>query len=156
MALPNSLAVLKKHLRKKASILIMENFTALDERITNTEAGVVAEGSIGSDEIANGAVIEGKLGTGAVTSGKVGTGAITEAKIGAGAVTPAKLFDNYIDSAGITIEALTAAIADPATLVDGTQYVIKDTSDSNKIKPIIVAGSVFLVGAALTAAEAAG
>jgi hypothetical protein len=30
--------------------------------------------------------------------------------------------------------------------------VIKDTADSNKIKLVVVAGSAFLVGAALTAA----
>jgi len=152
MTLPNPLPTLKKHLRKKASILIMENFEYLDDRLTDAEAGVVAEGSISSGELANGAVIEAKLGTGAVTAGKIGTSAVTTIKINDGAVTPAKLFDNYIDSAGVTNAALTASIGDPATLVDGTIYVIKDTADSNKIKPVYIAGSAFLVGAALTAA----
>lgn len=162
MALPNSLQTLKKHLRKKASILIMENFADLDTRVANISAGVPEDGSVTAAKLAadaveeakikNGAVVEGKLGTGAVTAGKIGTSAVTTIKINDGAVTPAKLFDNYIDSAGVTIAALTAAIADPATLVDGTIYVIKDTADSNKIKPVYVAGSAFLVGAALTAA----
>ena len=131
---------------------VYAELTALDGRIDNVEAGTVASGSISSDELANGAVIEAKLGTGAVTSGKIGTGAVSTAKIADAAVTPVKMFDNYIDSAGVTTAALTAAIADPATLVDGTQYIIKDTADSNKIKPVVVAGGAFLVGAALTAA----
>lgn len=70
---------------------VYAELTALDGRIVDVEAGVVATGSISSDEIANGAVIEAKLGTGAVTSGKLGAGAVTQAKVGADAIGAAEL-----------------------------------------------------------------
>lgn len=162
MALLHTLQEMKKCLRKKAAIMLREELAALDSRVTDVAAGVPEDGSVTAAKLAadaveeakikNGAVVEGKLGTGAVTAGKIGTGAVTTIKINDGAVTPAKLYDSYIDSAGVTTVALTAAIGDPATLVDGTRYLIKDTADSNKIKPVYVAGSAFGIGAALTAA----
>ena len=89
---------------------------------------------------------------GSIAATAIDTSGLVAAQIADGAITPAKMSDHYIDSAGVTIAALTAAIAAPATLVDGTIYVIRDTADSNKIKLVVVAGSAFYVGAALTAA----
>jgi len=116
----------------------------LETRISNVAAGTVEAGSISSDELANGAVTEPKLGTGAVTSGKMADGSVSAAKLRG----DIKSFD----SAGVTIETLTAAIADPATLPDGYTAQVKDTSDSNKIKLVTVRSGAFLVGAAFTAA----
>jgi hypothetical protein len=137
-------------------------YNAVKTELADITAGIPENGSVTAAKLAadaveeakikNGAVVEGKLGTGAVTAGKLGAGAVTTIKINDEAVTPAKLFDNYIDSAGVTNVALTTAIGDPATLVNGTIYVIKDTTDSNKIKPVYVADSAFLIGTALTAA----
>ena len=63
----------------------------LDDRVSDAEAGVVAEGSISTDELANGAVTESKLGTGAVTSGKLGNGEVGTAKLADDAVNKDKL-----------------------------------------------------------------
>ena len=124
---------------------------ALYKMIKQVAAGDMAAGSVQTDDVANGAITEGKIATGAVTSGKLGNGAVSTAKIADDAVTPAKISGVGIDSAGVTITALTAAIGDPATLNDGV-YIVKDTADSNKIKPVYVKGGAFLVGAAATAA----
>lgn len=116
----------------------------LDTRIADAEAGVVAAGSISSDELANGAVIEAKLGTGAVTSGKIADTSVTAAKLRGDIKS--------VTSAGVTITALTAAIADPATLPDGYIAVVKDSADTDKIKIVTVFGGVFYVSLAQTAA----
>ena len=152
MALKHTFKEARRNGGRMVSKILWAILEDLDDRVSDAEAGVVAEGSISTDELANGAVTESKLGTGVVTSGKLGTSAVTTIKINDAAVTPDKLFDNCIDSAGVTTAALTTAIAAPATLVDGTVYIIKDTSDSDKIKPVTVVGGAFIVGAAWTAA----
>lgn len=116
----------------------------LDDRIDDVEAGTVAAGSIGTDEIANLAVTEGKIATSAVTSGKIADGSVSAAKL-RGDIKP-------ITSAGVTIVALTAAIGDPATLPDGYIAAVKDTADADRIKLITVFGGAFGVSAAQTAA----
>lgn len=87
-----------------------------------------------------------------IVAAQIASDAVETAKIKDNAVTPAKMSDHYIDSAGITIAALTAAIAAPGTLVDGTIYVIRNTSDANKIYLVSVAGGAFFVSAAQAAA----
>lgn len=116
----------------------------VDDKVESVEAGEVATGSISSDELANGAVIEAKLGTGAVTSGKIADGSVTAAKL-RGDIKP-------FTSAGVTITALTAAIADPATLPDGYIAAVKDSADTDKIKIVTVFGGAFYVSLAQTAA----
>jgi hypothetical protein len=91
MALIHTLQEMKKCLRKKAAIILHEELAALDTRVSDAEAGVVAEGSISTDELANGAVTESKLGTGAVTSGKLGNGEVGTAKLADDAVNKDKL-----------------------------------------------------------------
>ena len=113
-------------------------------RLAKHNAGIAAA--------AAGSILGTSIETGGITKDQIAADAVESAEIKDGAVTPAKLSDHYINSAGVTIAALTAAIAAPATLVDGTIYVIRDTADSNKIKLVVVAGSAFYVGAALTAA----
>lgn len=60
----------------------------------------------------------------------------------------------YVPSAGITIAALTAAIGNPTTLHDGTFVFIKDTTDSNAIRAIVVIGGAFYYGGKYTVATA--
>jgi len=122
--------------------VIRELYEQCKKEISDIDAGVPEDDSITTVKIKNLNVTEQKLATNAVTSGKVANGAIT----------PAKLSDTYIDSAGITIAALTSAIAAPATLVDGTVYVVKNTSDANKIYIVTVASGAFFLSAAQTAA----
>jgi len=116
----------------------------VDARVEDVEAGVVAAGSINSDELANGAVVEAKLGTGAVTSGKIADTSVTAAKLRGDIKS--------VTSAGVTITALTSAIADPATLPDGYITVVKDSADTDKIKVVTVFGGAFYVSVAQTAA----
>lgn len=123
---------------------LFDNEKELDERLADAEAGVVAAGSISSDELANGAVVEAKLGTGAVTSGKIADASVTAAKLRGD-------IKGYT-SAGVTTAALTAAIADPATLSDNFIAVVTDSADSNAIKIVTVKAGAFYVSAALTAA----
>lgn len=56
--------------------------TALDTRIDNVEAGTVAEGSIGTDELADKAVTTDKIDDEAVDTGQIAAGAATKTKIG--------------------------------------------------------------------------
>lgn len=116
----------------------------LSTKVENVEAGTVAAGSISTDEIANLAVTEGKINTGAVTSGKIADGSVTAAKLRG----DVKSFT----SAGITITALTAAIGDPASLPDGYIAFIKDSSDSNHVRAVVVMGNAFYYGGVYTAA----
>lgn len=116
----------------------------LDTRISSAESGVVSAGSIGTDEIANLAVTEGKINTGAVTSGKIADGSVTAAKLRG----DVKSFT----SGGITITALTSAIGNPASLPDGYIAFIKDSSDSNHVRAVVVMGNAFYYGGVYTAA----
>lgn len=125
--------------------MIWDEFTAMDNRIDDVEAGTVAAGSISSDELANGAVIEAKLGTGAVTSGKIGAGAVTAAKL-SGELKSGS-------GAGYTIALVTTAFGDPATLSDAFTGIYKDTA-ATKYYVIVVFDDIF-VAEELTAVPAA-
>lgn len=113
-------------------------------RLAKYNAGIAAAAanSIPGEDLTNASVTVTQLANNAVET----------AKIKDGAVTPAKKAAVAINSAGVTTAALTAAIADPATLVEGAVYAVKDTADANKIKLVAVRGGAFYVGAALTAA----
>ncbi len=114
------------------------------DQIVNLKAGVVAAGSISTDELADNAVDTNKIKDAAVTASKVALNGITAARF-AGAT-------KSFTSAGVTIAALTTAIAAPGTLPDGYIAIVKDSSDSNKTKIVTVLGGAFYVSAAQTAA----
>ncbi len=115
--------------------------------INNAAAGVLAAGSVSTDELANGAVTESKLGTGAVTSGKISDGAIGYAK------TKSEQKPGLGDGAP-DLAKLTAAFGDPATLTDGFVATYKDTSDSNAQYIITVSNGVFQKSVKLTPVSA--
>jgi hypothetical protein len=121
---------------------IWAELLALDTRVTNSESGIVAAGSISSDELANGAVVEAKLGTGAVTSGKVANGAISAAK------TDSTQKSGLGSGTGLAV--LTSNFGDPSTLVDGSVFTFKDTNDANAGYVITVSNGVFQKSLKLT------
>lgn len=116
----------------------------VDTSIADIEAGTVPAGSISTDEIANLAITESLIATGAVTSGKIGSAAVTADKL-RGDVKGAT-------STGVTIAALTAAFGDPATLPNNFIGFIKDSSDSNHIRAVVVRDGAFYYGGVYTAA----
>jgi hypothetical protein len=116
----------------------------VDKSIEDIEAGTVPAGSISTEEIANLAITEGKIATSAITSGKIADGSISAAKL-RGDMKGAT-------SAGVTITALTAAFGDPATLPSNFLGFIKDSSDSNHIRAVVVVGGAFYYGGVYTAA----
>jgi len=61
---------------------------------------------------------------------------------------------NFVATEGVTIEALTDAIGNPANLPDGTFTFIQDTEDSNAIRAVVVIGGKFYYGGKYSAAAA--
>jgi len=112
----------------------------------------LAKHAAGLADAAAGSILGSAIEAGGIVAAKLASDAVETAKIKDGAVTPVKMSGHYKASAGVTIVALTAAIGDPAGLVEGSVYVVKDTADSNKIKLVAVQNGAFFVGAALTAA----
>jgi len=121
---------------------------ALFKMIEQVAAGDMEAGSVQTDDVANGAITEPKLATGAVTSGKMADGSASAAKLRGD-------IKSY-ESAGITIEALTSAIADPATLPESFTARVIDSSDSDALYLVNVKEGAFYLSAELTAAVAAG
>jgi hypothetical protein len=62
---------------------------------------------------------------------------------------------NFVATEGVTIEALTDAIGNPANLPDGTFTFIQDTEDSDAIRAVVVIDGKFYYGGKYSAAEAA-
>jgi len=79
--------------------------TGHDHNGTNSK--ILANSSVGSDQIATSAVIEAKVGTGAITADKIGTGAVVEGKIGTGAVVEAKIGTGAVTADKIGTGAVT-------------------------------------------------
>jgi len=121
---------------------------ALYDMIKQVAAGYMEAGSVQTDDVANGAITEPKLATGAVTSGKMADGSASAAKLRGD-------IKSY-ESAGITIEALTSAIADPATLPESFTARVIDSSDSDAIYLVNVKEGAFYLSAEFTAAVASG
>ncbi len=134
----------------------------LYDKVKDAAAGVVAAGSISSDELANGSVVEAKLGTKAVATGKIADDAVTNLKLADDAVQNENIKNGEIGyektkseqkpglGAGIDLAKLTTAFGDPATLTDGFVATYKDTSDSNAGYVITVSNGVFQKTAKLT------
>jgi hypothetical protein len=112
--------------------------------------GMIADGSIGTADLADGAVTNAKLGPNSVLSANIADGTITGADIAAGTITGTNIADGTITGADIAAGTITSA-----HIADGT-IVTADIADNQITSAKITDGSIATVDLAdglITAAK---
>lgn len=83
-------------------------FKSCFESDVSQSSSYIAEGAVGSDQIADGSVTNAKIADGAVTGDKIGAGAVTNGNIKDNAITTKKIADGAVGTSDLANSSVTS------------------------------------------------